>query len=103
MAGIYQHSPIKVASLKGGNKCFCGCDVGCNGYVVKIAKAEKLVVDCSRSRGRTSISEVQKYVNLVIGYAGSYLLLAALFTGHEFVYLKSCGIGDVFCSCSGSG
>ena len=50
MAGINQHSPIKVASLKGVDKRFCGCDVCCNGNVVKVAKTEKLVVNGVWSR-----------------------------------------------------
>ena len=49
MTGIYQHSPIKVASLKSVDKCFRGRDVGRNGNVVKIAKAEELVIHSIRS------------------------------------------------------
>ena len=80
MAGIYQHSPIEVASVERGYQHLGGCDVGCNGNVVEIAKAEKLVVNGAGRCGGASVLEVQKHVNFVVSYAGSHLLLAALLT-----------------------
>ena len=49
MTGIYQHSPIKVASLESIDKRFRGRDVGCHGDVVKIAKTKELVIYGARS------------------------------------------------------
>ena len=34
-------APIKVAAFKSMDKCFRSCDIGCNGDIVYVAKAEK--------------------------------------------------------------
>ena len=75
-------APVKVAALKSMDKRFGGCNVGGNGYVVHVAKAQKggIVRVGVLVYG---VAEEKKKVNFVAGDSGSNLLTAAVASAEE--------------------
>ena len=59
-------APIKVAAFKSMDKCFRSCDIGCNGDIVYVAKAEKGGIVRIRVLVHR-IAEEKKKVNFVAG------------------------------------
>ena len=74
---VNKFTPVKVATFKGMDKCFCSCNVGRDRNVVNVAKAKK---GCIVSIGVLihRIAEEKKKVNFVAGDSGSDLFTAAV-------------------------
>ena len=70
--GVNNITPIKISSVKRGNDYLRGSNIGSYGDIVKVAHTQKLVISGAVAV-RTSISEEQKHVHLVIGNARSDL------------------------------
>ena len=68
-------SPVKVSAFKRVDKCLCGCNIGCNGNIMNVAKAEKGVVIRIRVLIHR-ITEEKKKIYLIAGNAGSNLFTA---------------------------
>ena len=104
--GINYLSPIKVAAVESHNDDLRGGNIGCNGDVVSIARQEKLFLDLVmlgiHIGGRTSITEIDKNVYLVVCDSGSDLLLSALLAGEHLFYLKTGCFRYIFSGYSGS-
>ena len=75
-------APVEIAALKSMNKSFGGCNVGCNGDVVYVAKAQKGCVIRIRVLIH-GITEEKKKVNFIAGDSGSDLLTAAVASAEE--------------------
>ena len=77
-----EFSPVKISAFKSMDKCFCSSDIGCNGDIMNIAKAEK---GCIVRIGVLvhGIAEEKEKVDFVAGDTGSNLFTAAMRTAEE--------------------
>lgn len=75
------------------NKSLSGGYIGGNGDVVHVAESEKICFVGLVRLGCERISEHEQKIDLVAGYSGSYLLVAALTSAEEALNLKSRCLG----------
>ena len=93
--GIYKFAPAKLAVVKRGNERLSGCDIGCKGNIVNIAKTEQAFLSLGDLLGGVGASEIEYEVYLVKGNSGGYLLCSAGAACEEGFYFKSGSVCDV--------
>ena len=75
-------APIKVAAFKCMDKCLCGCNIGCNGNIVHVAKAKQGGIVRAGVLVHRVTEEKQK-VDFVAGDSGSDLFATAVASAEE--------------------
>ena len=63
--GIYKFAPAKLAVVKRGNERLSGCDIGCKGNIVNIAKTEQAFLSLGDLFCGVGASEIEDEVDLV--------------------------------------
>ena len=94
--GIDDLSPVEITMIERANEDLSRCNIGGNGYVVNVAKAQKIALHLAVVGIGRGIAEEEQKVDLVVRNAGCYLLRAAVLAEEESLDLESGSIGYVF-------
>ena len=60
-------APVKTAAVERHNEHLCGCNIGCDGNVVYVAKAKQTHLCLGRSFRGVGRTEIEDEVDLIIG------------------------------------